>query len=116
MLWRCNMKTEDFDYELPKELIAQTPIKNRSESKLLVMDKNTGDLEDKIFKDVTSYLKKGDVLVLNNTRVIPARIIGEKESTGAVIELLLLKDLGMIYLIFCIRLHYELLPSLKYRF
>ena len=87
------MNINDFDYDLPEELIAQTPIKNRSESKLLVMDKNTGDLEDKIFKDITSYLKKGDVLVLNDTKVLPARIFGFKEDTNAHIEILLLKNI-----------------------
>ena len=83
---------DDFDYELPKELIAQTPLKNRSESKLLVMDRVTGALEHKHFYDIIDYLKKGDALVINDTKVIPARIIGIKEETGAVIELLLLKD------------------------
>lgn len=86
------MKTDDFDYELPKELIAQTPLKNRSESKLLVMDRGTGALEHKHFYDIIDYLNKGDALVINDTKVIPARIIGVKEETGAVIELLLLKD------------------------
>lgn len=86
------MKTDDFDYELPKELIAQTPLKNRSESKLLVMDRVTGALEHKHFYDIIDYLSKGDALVINDTKVIPARIIGVKEETGAVIELLLLKD------------------------
>lgn len=86
------MKTDDFDYELPKELIAQTPLKNRSESKLLVMDRVTGALEHKHFYDIINYLNKGDALVINDTKVIPARIIGVKEETGAVIELLLLKD------------------------
>ena len=86
------MKTDDFDYELPKELIAQTPLKNRSESKLLVMDRVTGALEHKHFYDIIDYLNKGDTLVINDTKVIPARIIGVKEETGAVIELLLLKD------------------------
>lgn len=86
------MKTDDFNYELPKELIAQTPLKNRSESKLLVMDRVTGALEHKHFYDIIDYLNKGDALVINDTKVIPARIIGVKEETGAVIELLLLKD------------------------
>lgn len=86
------MKTDDFDYELPKEFIAQTPLKNRSESKLLVMDRVTGALEHKHFYDIIDYLNKGDALVINDTKVIPARIIGVKEETGAVIELLLLKD------------------------
>ena len=88
------MKTDDFNYELPEELIAQTPLKDRSSSKLLVMDRFTGDLEHKEFKDIKSYLHKGDVLVINDTKVIPARLMGVKEDTGAVIELLLLKDLG----------------------
>ena len=88
------MSTQDFDYELPEELIAQTPLKNRSDSKLMLVDKNTGKTKDEIFKNITSYLNKGDVLVLNDTKVIPARLIGEKIDTKAVIELLLLKDLG----------------------
>ena len=88
------MKTEDFNYYLPEELIAQTPLKDRSSSKLLVMDRSTGELEHKQFKDIINYLVPGDVLVINDTKVIPARLMGIKEDTGAVIELLLLKDLG----------------------
>lgn len=84
------MKTEDFDYYLPKELIAQTPLAKRDESRLLVMDRVTGKLSHKYFYDVINYLNKGDALVINDTKVIPARIIGIKEETGAVIELLLL--------------------------
>ena len=87
------MNIDEFDYNLPKELIAQTPIENRSDSKLLVMDRNTGAIEDKVFRDITSYFKSGDVLVLNDTKVLPARIFGIKEETGAHIELLLLKNL-----------------------
>ncbi|MDE6284287.1 MAG: tRNA preQ1(34) S-adenosylmethionine ribosyltransferase-isomerase QueA [Bacilli bacterium] len=87
------MNIEDYNYDLPEDRIAQTPLKNRSDSKLLVMDKNTGDLEETVFKDLKSYLKAGDVLVLNDTKVIPARLIGEKEDTKAVIEILLLKNL-----------------------
>ncbi len=86
------MKTDDFNYDLPEALIAQTPLKNRSESKLMVLDKKTGKIEHKHFFDIIDYLNKGDVLVLNDTKVIPARLIGEKEETGAVIELLLLKN------------------------
>lgn len=82
-----------FDYDLPENLIAQTPIANRSESRLLVMDRKSGDIEDKIFKNITSYFKKGDVLVLNDTKVLPARIFGKKMDTDAHIELLLLKQL-----------------------
>ena len=88
------MSTEDFNYDLPEELIAQTPLKTRSSSKLLVMDRDTGELEHRHFEDITEYLHKGDVLVLNETKVIPARLIGTKEETQATIELLLLKELG----------------------
>ena len=88
------MSTEDFNYDLPEELIAQTPLKTRSSSKLLVMDRDTGELEHRYFEDITEYLHKGDVLVLNETKVIPARLIGTKEETQATIELLLLKELG----------------------
>ncbi len=91
------MKTDDFDYELPKELIAQTPLAKRDESRLLVLDKNTGEIEHKKFYDIIDYLNPGDALVINDTKVIPARIIGEKLDTGAVIELLLLKDLGDVW-------------------
>ncbi len=87
------MKTEDFDYYLPKELIAQTPLKDRDASRLLVLHKNTGKIEHKVFTDIIDYLNPGDALVINDTKVIPARIIGEKEDTHAVIELLLLKPL-----------------------
>ena len=87
------MNIEDFDYELPEELIAQTPLKKRDSSRLLVLDKETGDIEHKHFYDIIDYLEKGDTLVLNDTKVLPARIIGIKEETGAVIELLLLKNI-----------------------
>ena len=87
------MNINDFDYQLPQELIAQTPIKNRSDSRLLVMDKQTGELTDSVFKNIKDYLHKGDVLVLNDTKVLPARIFGQKEDTGAKIELLLLKNI-----------------------
>ena len=88
------MKTEDFNYELPGELIAQTPLEKRDESRLLVLDKNDGSIEHKMFYDIIDYLNPGDALVINDTKVIPARIIGEKIDTGAVIELLLLKEVG----------------------
>ncbi len=88
------MKTSDFDFDLPQELIAQTPLKDRASSRLLVLDKNTGQLEHKQFRDIKDYLHAGDVLVINDTKVIPARLMGVKEDTGAVIELLLLKDMG----------------------
>ncbi|MGL5694290.1 MAG: tRNA preQ1(34) S-adenosylmethionine ribosyltransferase-isomerase QueA [Peptostreptococcaceae bacterium] len=85
------MKTSDFYFDLPDELIAQVPILDRSSSKLMVLDKETGNIEHKIFKDVIDYLNPGDCLVLNDTRVIPARLIGEKVDTGGKIEFLLLK-------------------------
>ena len=88
------MKTSDFDYYLPEELIAQTPLKERDEARLLVLHKKTGEIEHKVFKDILDYLNPGDALVINDTKVIPARLMGVKEDTGAVIELLLLKDLG----------------------
>ncbi len=88
------MNINEFDYELPKELIAQTPLKDRSSSKLLIMNKKTGELKHEVFSNIINYLNKGDVLVLNDTKVIPARLIGEKKDTGAVIEILLLKDIG----------------------
>ncbi len=88
------MKTDDFDYELPEELIAQTPLDDRSSSRLLVLDKNTGDIEHKHFYEIVDYFEEGDSIVLNDTKVIPARIIGIKEETNAIIELLLLKDEG----------------------
>ena len=88
------MKLSDFDYELPEELIAQTPISKRDTARLMILDKKTGEITHKHFHDIIHELNKGDVLVLNDTKVIPARLIGTKEETGAVIELLLLKDLG----------------------
>ena len=88
------MKTDDFDYYLPEELIAQTPLEKRDESRLLVLDRETGEIEHKKFYDIIDYLESGDALVINDTKVIPARIIGVKEDTGAVIELLLLKEVG----------------------
>ena len=88
------MKTDDFDYYLPEELIAQTPLKNRSDSKLLIMDKDTGEIKHEFFSNIINYLDSNDVLVFNDTKVIPARLIGEKADTHAIIEVLLLKDLG----------------------
>ena len=87
------MKLEDFDYYLPEELIAQTPLVKRDESRLLVLDKETGEIEHKKFYDIIDYLTPGDTLVLNDTKVLPARLIGTKEETGAVIEVLLLKNI-----------------------
>ena len=88
------MRTDDFDYYLDESLIAQTPLEKRDSSRLMLVDKKSGFYKHERFYNIVEFLKKGDVLVLNNTRVIPARIIGTKEKTGAVIELLLLKDLG----------------------
>lgn len=86
------MTVEDFNYDLPEGLIAQTPLKKRDESRLMVLDKKTGDIEHKHFKDIISYLEPGDTLVLNDTKVLPARLYGEKEDTCAAIEVLLLKN------------------------
>ena len=88
------MRTEDFNFDLPKELIAQTPLLNRSDSKMLVLNRKTQTIEHRHFKNIVEYLKAGDVLVRNNTRVIPARLLGTKEVTLARVELLLLKQLG----------------------
>ena len=87
------MNIEEYNYDLPEEFIAQTPLSNRSDSKLLILDKENGNIKEEVFKNIINYLNKGDVLVLNDTKVIPARLIGEKEDTKAVIELLLLKDI-----------------------
>ena len=89
------MKTSDFDYELPQELIAQTPVEPRDSSRLLVYHRDTGAVEHKIFRDVIDYLNPGDVLVINQTRVIPARLYGVKEGTGGAIEFLLLRRLNL---------------------
>ena len=80
------MNIDEFDYELPEELIAQTPLKERSSSRFLVLNKNTGEIEDRHFSDVIDYLNPGDTLVVNDTKVIPARLIGEKEDTKAAKE------------------------------
>ena len=88
------MRTEDFDFELDPSLIAQTPIKNRSDSRLLILDKNTGEITHESFKNIINYLDSNDCLVLNDTKVIPARLHGTKMLTNAFIEVLLLKDLG----------------------
>lgn len=85
------MKTSDFYYDLPKELIAQDPLEDRSSSRLMILDKNTGSFSHHVFSEIIDYLNPGDTLVINNTKVIPARLFGHKKDTGAVIELLLLK-------------------------
>ncbi|TYO73281.1 tRNA preQ1(34) S-adenosylmethionine ribosyltransferase-isomerase QueA [Rossellomorea marisflavi] len=86
------MKVEDFDFHLPEELIAQTPLENRSESRLMVLDKEDGSIDHLQFKNIVDLLDEGDCLVLNDTRVLPARLFGQKEETGANIEVLLLKQ------------------------
>ena len=88
------MKTSDFNYDLPKELIAQIPIEKRDMSRLMVLDKSTGKIEHKVFHDIIDYLDKGDTLVLNDTKVIPARIFGHRENKEESIEVLLVKDYG----------------------
>ena len=87
------MKSEDFDYDLPLSLIAQSPIKDRDSSKLMVLDRFNGKIKHEIFHNIIDYLHKGDVLVLNDTKVIPARLIGTKEETNATIEILLLRNI-----------------------
>ena len=87
------MTKSEFYYDLPQELIAQFPVEPRDHSRLLVMDRQTGALEDRIFDDIKEYLNKGDVIVINNSKVIPARLYGTKK-TGANVEILLLKQLG----------------------
>ncbi|EGO9464971.1 tRNA preQ1(34) S-adenosylmethionine ribosyltransferase-isomerase QueA [Enterococcus faecalis] len=86
------LSTEDFDFDLPEELIAQTPLKDRASSRLLVVNKETGDMEDKHFHDILDELQPGDALVMNNTRILPARLYGEKTETGGHLEVLLLTN------------------------
>jgi len=88
------MNVSDFDYDLPEELIAQDPLERRSDSRLMLLDKKTGFIEHRSFFEIASFLLPGDCLVLNNTKVIPARLIGEREGTGAKVEILLLKRLS----------------------
>lgn len=85
------MKTSDFYFDLPEELIAQDPLSDRSSSRLLMLDKNTGEVKHEVFRQITDYLREGDCLVLNNTKVLPARLMGVKADTGASVEVLLLK-------------------------
>lgn len=88
------MKTSDFYYDLPEGLIAQDPLLKRSDSRLMLLDKNTGEIEHSVFNKLPEYLKPGDCLVINNTKVIPARLIGKKEGTGGAVEILLLKRIS----------------------
>ena len=87
----AELKTSDFYFELPQELIAQDPLEDRSASRLLMVNKNTGEIKHEVFRNIIDYLNPGDCLVLNNTKVLPARLLGVKEDTGAAIEVLLLK-------------------------
>jgi S-adenosylmethionine:tRNA ribosyltransferase-isomerase len=89
------LDVKDFDYELPPELIAQTPLQDRDMSKLMVVNRKTGELTDRIFHDIVDYLNPGDCLVLNDTKVLPARLYGEKEGTGGQMEFLLLRQEGL---------------------
>lgn len=89
------MMTKDFYYDLPQELIAQTPLDDRTASKLLVLGRESGEITHRVFRDITDYLQEGDCLVMNNTRVIPARLYGVKEGSGGKIEFLLLKRLEL---------------------
>ena len=88
------LKTSDYYFDLPQELIAQDPLADRAASRLLVMNRETGEIEHRVFREITEYLRPGDTLVLNDTKVIPARLLGTKEGTGATVEILLLKRLG----------------------
>lgn len=88
------MLVQDFDYTLPEELIAQTPLKDRDKSRLLVYDRKTKEIQHRIFSDIVEYIRPEDCLVLNNTRVLPARLLGKKSGTGGSVEMVLLKDLG----------------------
>ena len=91
------MDLHDFYYELPEELIAQDPLEKRSDSRMMVVHRDSGRIEHKHFKDLMDYLKEGDCLVINDTKVIPARLLGTKKDTGAAVEVLLLKDAGEKY-------------------
>ena len=88
---KIGLSTSDYYFDLPEELIAQDPMAKRDECRLLILDKETGEVEHHIFSEIINYLEPGDCLVLNNTKVIPARLLGEKEGTGAAVEILLLK-------------------------
>ncbi len=89
------LKKQDFQYDLPEELIAQTPLKKRDSSRLLVLDKNTGEICHKVFTDIVDYLNEGDVLVINDSKVIPARLIGKKSDSGIDVEVFLLKSIEL---------------------
>ncbi|MBR5377107.1 MAG: S-adenosylmethionine:tRNA ribosyltransferase-isomerase, partial [Lachnospiraceae bacterium] len=84
----------DFYYDLPPELIAQDPLEKRDSSRLMVLDRKSGSIDHRVFTDITGYLQKGDCLILNDTKVIPARLLGQKEDTAAAVEILLLDNKG----------------------
>ena len=88
------MKLSQFKFEVPQDLVAQYPLDNRDESRMMVVHKDTGEIEHKHFRDIIDYFDEGDVMVMNNTRVFPARLYGNKEKTGAVIEVFLLRELN----------------------
>lgn len=94
MTQELGLRTKDYYFDLPPELIAQDPLLDRASSKLLLVDKNTGELKHEVFRNIIDYLNKGDCLVLNNTKVLPARLLGVRENTGAAVEILLLKRLS----------------------
>ena len=110
------MKVTDFNYNLPEELIAQVPIQKRDESRLMVLDKENKTIEHKVFKDILDYLKPGDCLVRNNTKVIPARLYGTKEQTGANIEFLLLNRIEEDFWEVMVRPGKKLMPGVKVSF
>lgn len=105
------MKVSDFNYDLPEELIAQIPIKNRDESRLMVLNKENKTIEHKVFKDIIDYLNPGDCLVINNTKVIPARLYGKKDITGANVEFLLLNRIEGDYWEVMVRPGKKLMPG-----
>ena len=110
------MKVSDFNYNLPKELIAQVPIKNRDQSRLMVLDRKNKIIEHKIFKDIIDYLQPGDCLVRNNTKVIPARLYGIKEETGANVEFLLLKRIDRDIWEVMVKPGKKLMPGVRAKF
>ncbi len=110
------MQVSDFNYELPKELIAQVPIKNRDESRLMLLNRENETIEDKTFKEIVQYLKPGDCIVRNNTKVLPARLYGKKEETGANIEFLLLNRIESDIWEVMVRPGKKLMPGVKVTF
>ncbi|KXS40053.1 MAG: S-adenosylmethionine:tRNA ribosyltransferase-isomerase, partial [Candidatus Frackibacter sp. T328-2] len=95
MMEELRMKVADFDYHLPEELIAQEPMNPRDESRLMIVDRNSDEIEERVFKEIIDFFESGDTIVLNNTKVIPARLYGFKEETGGKVEFLLLTEVGL---------------------